>query len=62
MRQTQIKTYFQPFSRGFVQGSGLGLSVVYQIMEQHKGRVEIDSKLGRGTICRLYFPLGPRHG
>ena len=62
MRQTQIKTYFQPFSRGFVQGSGLGLSVVYQIMEQHKGRVEIDSKLGRGTTCRLYFPLGPRDG
>lgn len=62
MRQSQIKTYFQPFSRGFAKGAGLGLSVVYQIMEQHMGRVEIESRLGKGTSCRLIFPLGRNHG
>ncbi|MGA9751201.1 MAG: ATP-binding protein [Acidobacteriota bacterium] len=61
MRNSQIPNYFQPFRRGFAQGSGLGLSVVYQIMEEHRGRVEIESALGRGTRCRLLFPLEAAH-
>ncbi len=61
MRNSQIPNYFQPFRHGFAQGSGLGLSVVYQIMEEHRGRVEIESALGRGTRCRLLFPLEAAH-
>jgi two-component system sensor histidine kinase PilS (NtrC family) len=56
MRSGEIANYFQPFRRGFSQGSGLGLSVVYQIMEQHGGRIEIASAPGKGTRCRLVFP------
>lgn len=56
MRTSEIADYFQPFRRGFSQGSGLGLSVVYQIMEQHGGRIEIASAPGKGTRCRLVFP------
>jgi two-component system, NtrC family, sensor histidine kinase PilS len=56
MRSSEIVNYFLPFHRGFSQGSGLGLSVVYQIMEQHSGRVEITSASGKGTRCRLIFP------
>jgi signal transduction histidine kinase len=56
MRSGEIANYFQPFRRGFSQGSGLGLSVVYQIMEQHGGRIEITSAPGKGTRCRLVFP------
>jgi two-component system, OmpR family, phosphate regulon sensor histidine kinase PhoR len=37
-------------------GTGLGLSIVKHLMAAHKGRIEIESQLGRGTIVSLYFP------
>ena len=60
MRQSQVAEYFQPFRRGFTQGSGLGLSIVYKIMEQHEGHIHIESALGKGTLCRLTLPLERR--
>jgi hypothetical protein len=49
---------FEPFftTKGS-QGTGLGLSEVYGIMKRHRGRAEIDSALGAGTVVRLVFPL-----
>jgi len=60
MRQSQVAEYFQPFRRGFAQGSGLGLSIVYRIMEQHGGQIHIESALGKGTLCRLTLPMESR--
>ena len=37
-------------------GTGLGLSIVKHLMAAHKGRIEIESQLGRGTTVSLYFP------
>ena len=37
-------------------GTGLGLSIVKHLMTAHKGRIEIESQLGRGTTVSLYFP------
>lgn len=37
-------------------GTGLGLSIVKHLMTAHKGRIEIESLLGRGTSVSLYFP------
>jgi signal transduction histidine kinase len=61
MSQSEIAEFFQPFRRGFAQGSGLGLSVVYRIMDQHEGSITIDSSPGRGTRCRLTFPMDASH-
>ena len=61
MSQSEIAAFFQPFRRGFAQGSGLGLSVVYRIMEQHGGRIDVDSSPGRGTRCKLTFPAAAHH-
>ena len=36
-------------------GTGLGLSIVKHLMTAHKGRIEIESLLGRGTTVSLYF-------
>ncbi len=43
-------------SRGV--GTGLGLAISYQIMEEHKGSIEVDSKPGKWTEIRLRFPTG----
>jgi len=37
--------------------TGLGLSIVKNIMKLHKGRVEVESQLGKGSSFRLLFPL-----
>jgi CheY-like chemotaxis protein len=38
------------------KGSGLGLSQVYGLVEQHEGFIDIRSELGKGTAITLYFP------
>lgn len=38
-------------------GSGLGLSIVEQIVKQHKGKLEIKSIVDEGTVVSVMFPL-----
>lgn len=51
-----IGDIFEPLFSTKTFGVGLGMSVVKQIMEQHDGGVEIDSKIGRGTRVTLWLP------
>ena len=39
------------------RGTGLGLPMVYGVMQRHGGEIEIESETGRGTKVRLIFPL-----
>jgi two-component system, OmpR family, phosphate regulon sensor histidine kinase PhoR len=40
-----------------VRGTGLGLSLVKQLMDAQKGKVTVSSDVGSGSTFRLYFPL-----
>ncbi|MHB0886277.1 MAG: sensor histidine kinase [Bacillota bacterium] len=40
-------------------GSGLGLSIVDEIVRLHGGRLTIASELGRGTTVTVWLPVGP---
>lgn len=47
---------FDPFFTGKSGGMGLGLTATQNIMNSHKGSIEVDSQAGEGTTFKLYFP------
>jgi two-component system sensor histidine kinase PilS (NtrC family) len=48
--------YFQPFRSAFEEGTGLGAAIVYRLVEEHGGRIELESQPGRGTTIRIVVP------
>ncbi len=58
MSSDVLARIFDPFftTKAEGRGSGLGLSIVRQIVKEHRGEVTVHSELGRGTIVRLTFP------
>jgi signal transduction histidine kinase len=54
-----MERIFEPFftTKSAGEGSGLGLDIVRGIIEKHGGRIEIDTKVGKGTTFTVYLPL-----
>ena len=51
---------FEPFYTTKLpgQGTGLGLSICYGIVQEHGGRMIVDSQIGQGSVFEVYLPLG----
>ena len=58
MLQETQKHIFEPFftTKGIGKGTGLGLAVVFGIIQTHKGFIDVESEVGRGTTFRMYLP------
>ena len=46
-------------SRGEVTGAGLGLSIAKAIVDAHEGRLEVESKFGKGSKFTVHLPVDP---
>jgi two-component system, NtrC family, sensor histidine kinase PilS len=57
MSREEQEQIFQPFHSGFTGGLGLGLSIIFQIMEDHRGKISFESEKGKGARVSLSFPL-----
>jgi signal transduction histidine kinase len=58
MTEEVRRKVFDPFftTKG-VKGNGLGMSVAYGIITRHKGEIEIDTEIGKGTTIRITLPV-----
>lgn len=43
-------------TKGVGVGVGLGLATVYRVVEKHRGRIEVDSEVGKGSTFTIYIP------
>lgn len=58
--QEQINRIFEPFYTTKKKGSGLGLMIVQRIVRDHKGRIDLESHVGKGTAFRIWLPAAER--
>src|SRR6266545_3080466 len=62
--ETDMPHIFEPFFSTKPEGSGIGLALVYRVLEEHGGLVEVRSRVGEGTTFTLTLPAsdGPSRG
>jgi CheY-like chemotaxis protein len=59
IHEAHLQRIFDPYFTTKRKGSGLGLTIVYSIIEKHGGRITVDSEPGMGTTFRIYLPASP---
>jgi len=59
MSEERLRAVFIPFSSGFEEGTGLGMSLVFQFVQQMGWGIQVDSALGAGTTVTLRIPTAP---
>lgn len=57
MAEDVVKEIFTPYFTKTAGGTGLGLAIVKRIVENHNGKIEVESEIGQGTKFKLSFPI-----
>jgi len=59
MNESVRKKIFEPFftTKDVGKGTGMGLAMVYGIVKQHQGWIEVESKLGTGSVFKVFLPV-----
>ncbi|WP_226672199.1 ATP-binding protein [Rossellomorea aquimaris] len=57
MSPEQLKVLGRPYYSTKEKGTGLGLTVCYQIVKRMKGEIKVESEMDKGTVFRIYFPV-----
>jgi signal transduction histidine kinase len=54
-----LSKIFDPFftTKDVGQGTGLGLAIAYKIVQEHGGRIEVKSSVGKGTTFSVFLPV-----
>jgi two-component system NtrC family sensor kinase len=55
-----LNQVFEPFFSTKDEGTGLGLSVSYNVVERHRGEIDVESELGKGSTFTVRLPVMPR--
>jgi signal transduction histidine kinase len=59
IKPEHLESIFNPFFTTKAEGVGLGLSIVSKIVDQHGGKMTVESEAGKGSVFRIYLPLQP---
>ena len=65
--EDELENIFQRFHRiqtvqgRSQEGTGIGLSLVQELVMLHQGSINVESKLGKGSVFTVYIPLGKQH-
>ena len=57
--ETDLPHIFEPFYSTKPEGSGLGLAMVYRVVQEHGGEIDVRSTLGSGTLFTFTLPGAP---
>lgn len=56
MTEEQKHGLFHPF-RSYQRGTGIGMAIVYRIVDAHRGKIQVESTVGAGTTIEIQLPL-----
>lgn len=60
MSEDDQRRIFQPFRTNMPSGTGLGMAISYRIIQEHDGRITVNSQPGKGTTITISLPVTTR--